>query len=109
MKPAVILSMVLAALQFAVADDFKTVTGKEYTNAKLSRVEPDGIVITFSGGIVKIPFTELSAELQKQYSFDPQAAADFRHQVDDAAVTRARGVAEAQAAVNARNAELGAK
>jgi hypothetical protein len=29
----------------ALADDFKTINGKEYKNAKLSRVEPDGIVI----------------------------------------------------------------
>jgi predicted amidohydrolase len=32
MKPAVILSMVLTALQFAVADDFKTINGKECKN-----------------------------------------------------------------------------
>jgi hypothetical protein len=32
-----------------LAEDFKTIDGKEYKNAKVSRAEPDGIVITFSG------------------------------------------------------------
>jgi hypothetical protein len=32
----------------ALADDFKTIDGKEYKNATVSRVEPDGLVITFS-------------------------------------------------------------
>lgn len=43
---------ILAALSasIALADDFKTIDGKEYKNAKVSRVEPDRIVITFSGG-----------------------------------------------------------
>jgi hypothetical protein len=35
----------------ALADDFKTIDGKEYKKAKVSRVESDGIVIKFSGGI----------------------------------------------------------
>ena len=73
-------TLVILALSasIALADDFKTTDGKEYKNVTVSRVEPDGIVISFSGGIVKIPFAELSLELQKQYGFDPQTAADFR-------------------------------
>jgi len=31
---------------------------KRIQKRKLSRVEPDGVVITFSGGVVKIPFEE---------------------------------------------------
>jgi hypothetical protein len=36
----------LAALSasLALADDFKTINGKEYKDATVSRVEPDGIV-----------------------------------------------------------------
>jgi hypothetical protein len=75
---------ILAALSasIALADDFKTTDGKEYKNAKVSRVEPDGIVITFSGGIVKIPFTKLSEELQRKYSYNPEAAKSFAEQTD---------------------------
>ena len=56
---------VITVVQLLRADDFKTTNGKEYKNAKLSRVEPDGIVITFSGGIVKIPFLEMSRTLRR--------------------------------------------
>jgi len=71
------LFLILCFGSLAFADDFKTINGKEYKNAKLSRVEPDGIVITFSGGIVKIPFTELSPEIQKKYGYDSQAAGAY--------------------------------
>jgi hypothetical protein len=61
----------------AIADDFKTTNGKEYKNANVSRVEPDGILITFSGGIVKLPFTELAGDVQKKYGYDSQTAATY--------------------------------
>src|ERR1700745_2248824 len=78
MKPAVvILATVLTALRFAVADDFKTNNGREYKNAKVSRVEPDGIVVTFSGGIVKLPFIELPPDVQKKYGYNSHAAATY--------------------------------
>jgi len=52
---------ILAALSasLALADDFKTIGGKEYKNAKVSRVEPDGIVLVTKSGISKVYFTEL--------------------------------------------------
>lgn len=62
----------------------------------ISRVEPDGIVITFSGGIVKIPFTELSPEIQKKYRYTPDAAADFQQKAYQTDVVRARQIEEAQ-------------
>ena len=66
---------IIAALSasLALADDFKTVAGKEYKNATVSRVEPDGIVIKFHGGIAKIFFVELPPEIQKKYGYDPEA------------------------------------
>jgi len=62
---------ILAALSasLALADDFKTINGKEYKNATVSRVEADGITIKFSGGLVKIPFTELPKEVQERFHF----------------------------------------
>jgi len=75
-KPLLLLALLLlCSCSVAFADDFKTSTGKEYKNAKVFRVEADGIVITFSSGVVKIPFAELSPETQKKYGYDPQAAA----------------------------------
>src|SRR6266480_1080540 len=84
------------ALHLAIADDFKTVEGKEYKNATVSRVEPDGIVIAFSGGIVKLPFTELPPEIQKKYGYDPQGAAAFQQQTYQGDVLRARQLTEAK-------------
>ena len=107
MKTLAIAILCLASI--VLADDFKTTGGKEYKNVKVSRVEPDGIVITFSGGIVKIPFAELSPDIQKNYGYDPGAAADFQKQAYEAGVKRAREIAESQAATNARNAELAAQ
>ena len=42
-KIALAIWAVLSA-SLALAEDFKTIDGKEYKNAKVSRVEPDGIV-----------------------------------------------------------------
>ena len=67
---------IIAALSasLALADDFKMINGKEYKNATVSRVESDGIMIKFHGGIAKIFFVELPPEIQKQYGYDPEAA-----------------------------------
>ena len=84
MKPAMILSMVLAALQFALADDFKTIDGKEYKNATVSRVEPDGIVLRTKSGILTVYFVELPKEVQERFHYDAPKAAT--HSTDQNAV-----------------------
>ena len=50
---------ILAALSasLALAEDFKTINGKEYKNVSVSRVEPDGIVLKSKSGIAKVYFT----------------------------------------------------
>jgi hypothetical protein len=68
-----ILATLSASL--ALAQNFTTINGKQYKNATVMRVEPDGIVIKFSGGIVKIYCTELPPAIQKQYGCDPAKAA----------------------------------
>jgi hypothetical protein len=88
--------LIVCLTSIVLADDFKTPDGKEYKHAKVSRVEPDGIVIKFSGGIVKIPFTELSPEIQKKYGYDPKAARDFQQETYQADVLRARQSTEAR-------------
>jgi hypothetical protein len=64
----------------AVADDFKTIAGKEYKNATVSRVEPDGIVLTNKAGISKVYFTELPKDVQERFGYDPLKAADYSAQ-----------------------------
>ena len=53
----------------ALADDFKTINGKEYKNATVSRVEPDGIVIRTKTGISKIYFVELPKDVQERFHY----------------------------------------
>jgi hypothetical protein len=86
MKPAVvILAPVLAALQFVVADDLKTIDGKEYKNVTVKRVEPDGIVLSSKVGISKVYFTELSKDVQERFHYNPDAlAADLLAQAESA-------------------------
>jgi hypothetical protein len=64
----------------AFSDDFKTVTGKEYKNATVSRVEPDGIVIMGKSGISKLYFTELPKDVQERFGYNPQKAVDYSAQ-----------------------------
>jgi len=54
----------------ALADDFKTIDGKEYKTAKVSRVELDGIVLRTKSGISKLYFTELPKEVQERFHYD---------------------------------------
>jgi sRNA-binding protein len=54
--------------------DFKTVNGKEYKNAEVTHVEPDGIVLKIHSGISKVYFTELPKEIQQRFNYDPQRA-----------------------------------
>jgi hypothetical protein len=63
---------ILAALfaSIALADDFKTIDGKEYKNVTISRIEPDGIVLKTGSGISKVYFTELPKEVQEQFHYD---------------------------------------
>lgn len=42
-----------------VVGNFKTLDGKEYKNATVSRVEPDGILLRTKSGISKVYFVEL--------------------------------------------------
>ena len=58
-----------------VADDFKTVNGKEYKDATITRVEPDGVVIKQKSGISKVYFTELPKDVQERFHYDPEKAA----------------------------------
>src|SRR5437762_4587219 len=81
---------ILAALcaSIALADDFKTTNGKEYKNAKVSRVEPDGIVLITKSGISKVYFTELPEEVQERFHYDPEKAAQYNATEVEAAKQR---------------------
>ena len=64
---------IFAALSasLTLADDFRTIRGKEYKDATVSRIEPDGIVLRTQSGIVKLYFIELPKEVQERFRSDP--------------------------------------
>ncbi len=69
--------LLLCFASVALADDFKTIDGKEYKNATVSRVEPDGIVLSSKSGISKVYFTELPKEVQERLNYDTAKAAAY--------------------------------
>jgi hypothetical protein len=61
--------MLLASL--ALAEDFKTVTGKVYKDATITHVEADGIVLKTKTGISKVYFVELPKDFQERFHYGP--------------------------------------
>jgi hypothetical protein len=62
-----------------------TTDGVTYNAPKLTRVEPDGLLVEFQPaaggtGLAKIKFAKLPAALQKQFGYDPGKAAAFEKQ-----------------------------
>ena len=58
----------------ALAEDFKTVSGKVYKDATVSRIEADGIELRTKTGISKVYFTELPQEVQERFHWAPPQA-----------------------------------
>ena len=66
--PAFVMIMMCIALM-ALADDFKTINGKDYKNVIVSRVEADGIVLKSKSGITKVYFAELPKDVQERFHY----------------------------------------
>jgi hypothetical protein len=65
------LLVVVATLSasMALAEDFKTINGKEYKDATITRVERDGIVLRTKTGISKVYFAELPKDVQEKFHY----------------------------------------
>ena len=61
----------------ALSEDFKTVNGKEYKDATITRMEPDGMVVKTKSGITKVYFTELPRQVQERFHYDSAKAASY--------------------------------
>ena len=73
----VIAFLILSFTTVAVADDFKLVSGKEYTNATVTRVEPDGIILKTKSGISKVYFVELPKDVQERFHYNVAIASAY--------------------------------
>jgi thiol-disulfide isomerase/thioredoxin len=76
----VVASLILCLTTVALADDFKLVSGKEYKNVAVSRVEPDGIVLRTNSGISIVYFVELPKEVQERFHYNAAIAAAYSAQ-----------------------------
>ena len=72
--------LLLCFTTVAVADDFKLVSGKEYKNVTVSRVEPDGIVLKTKSGISKLYFVELPIDVQQRFHYNAAIASAYSAQ-----------------------------
>jgi thioredoxin 1 len=69
-KMKVVPFLILCVTTVAVAEDFKLVSGKEYKNVTVTRVEPDGIVLKTKSGISKVYFVELPGDVQERFHYN---------------------------------------
>jgi thiol-disulfide isomerase/thioredoxin len=82
---------ILCFTTVALADDFKTVQGKEYKNVTVSRVEPDGIVLKSKSGISKVYFVELPKDVQDRFHYNAAIASAYSAQQTVNQATTAAG------------------
>ena len=101
--------VILCFMTVAVADDFKLVTGKEYKNVTVIRVEPDGIVLKTKSGISKVYFVEMPPDVRNRFqNTSTNAAAYPNDQVASQAASQTPGTQAKQhsAAGNATTEDL---
>jgi hypothetical protein len=71
---------VILSTSVALAEDFKTVTGKEYKDATITRIEGDGIVLRTKTGISKVYFVELPKDVQERFHPTPAISTETQHE-----------------------------
>jgi hypothetical protein len=86
-KRVLLCSLVLLA-ESVFGEDFKTLDGKEYNNATVSRTEPDGIVVRMTSGVVKLYFANLPNDIRERYHYDAEKAAAFSRMQYEHSITR---------------------
>ena len=77
MSTRVVTFLILCFAPAAFAEDFATVNGKQYKDATVTGVDPDGIVVKTKSGITKVYFTELPKEVQEHFHYDSKKAAAY--------------------------------
>jgi len=72
-----------------------TLSGVTYSNAVISRVEPDGITLVTEKGVSKVLFSDLSPSLRVEFNYDPQKTRQYEAEKARRAQIRATEEAEA--------------
>jgi hypothetical protein len=74
---AAALMVMIGAAVMAQTNSTLTVGGVIYTNAVFGAVTPYAVTIKHSTGVAEVPLSELPADLQKRFGYDPQKAQDY--------------------------------
>jgi hypothetical protein len=53
-------------------------SGREFRQARIKSVDPDGLLVSHEGGVTKIPFVDLPKDVQERHGYDPAKAVAFR-------------------------------
>jgi chromosome segregation ATPase len=73
----IVTFLIFSVTTAAFSEDFKTINGKEFKDATVTRVDPDGIMVKTKSGITKAYFIELPKEVQERFHYDPQKASTY--------------------------------
>jgi len=71
MKITPVLLMSVLVSVTCKATDLTTTSGQTYSNVTIKRSEAHALVVMTKTGIIRVPFSRLSPEVQKQYGYDP--------------------------------------
>lgn len=104
MKKLIYILAFASIVSCSFAEDITTVKGKTYSNVTVTRVEPDGISIKHSAGIIKLFLNELTPELQAKYNLGSESA--IQYQRNRTLALQQREI-EMRKNLEARNAEWG--
>jgi hypothetical protein len=96
MRVPVQLLLAVLAVTTAFSLDITTRDGKTYKHAKVTAIYPDGLSITHSTGVSKVPFDNLPDTIQKEYNYDPAKAAASSRAAEEAKKAEAAQAAAAQ-------------
>jgi hypothetical protein len=108
--PLLILSAILTINPVRAGGDetalesLTTVNGETFHKVKVLKHDPDGLMFRHAKGIAKIPFANLSEEVQKRYEYKPEAAAAFVKEHLDAEKEAKAKAAAARAEARERKA-----
>ena len=80
LKMKIFTFLIVCLASVALGDDFRLVNGREYKDATVTRVEPDGIVLRTQAGIAKVYFVELPKEDQERFHYNPAVASAYSAQ-----------------------------
>jgi hypothetical protein len=96
------LLIILATTLSMRAEDWTTADGKTYRNITIIGQEDDGVRVTYTGGVGKIPYYELSDDVLRRLGQDPVALAQKRAAALKAQADAAKAQADADAALKAQ-------